>query len=89
MKIVVLSCDKNKDLFEPFFYCMEKYWPQHPQIVYSTETIINPFYVTINFNYDLEHWTDRIRKTLKRLKDDYVLLMVDDIFYKIMLITIE
>lgn len=82
MKIVVLSCDKNKDLFNPFFYCMEKYWPEHPQIIYSTETIINPFYTTITLNYDIEHWTDRVRETIKEIDDDYILFMVDDIFIR-------
>ena len=39
IKILVASCDKNEDLFAPFKYCIEKYWSNHPEIIYSTETI--------------------------------------------------
>ena len=50
MVIVVCSCDKDKDLFYPFYHCMEKYYPNHPKIIYSTEAIKNPYYETINKN---------------------------------------
>lgn len=82
MKIVVISCDKNQDLFGPFYHCMEKYWPDHSEIIYSTESVVNPFYKTISFNYDLEHWTDRVRETVKEIDDDYILFMVDDVFIR-------
>lgn len=82
MKILVASCDKNKDLFEPFHHCMEKYWPGHPEIIYSTESIANPFYKTIVNNYDLEHWTDRVRETAKQIDDNNILFMVDDVFIR-------
>jgi hypothetical protein len=53
MKILVLSCDKNDDTFEAFHHCMEKYYPEHPEIIYATETIINPYYKTITKKYPL------------------------------------
>lgn len=82
MKILVCSCDKNNDLFEPFYYCIEKYWKDHPEIIYSTETIQNPYYKTININEQIERWTKRIRETLKKIDDDEILLMIDDIFIR-------
>lgn len=82
MKILVLSCDKNKDLFPLYRHCIEKYWPQHPEVIYSTETIINPFYTTINKNYNLDKWTKRLRETLFEIEDDFILLMCDDIFIR-------
>lgn len=80
MVILVASCDKNQDLWYPFYYCMEKYWPEHPQIFYSTESIKNPYYKTISFNYKIEQWTHRIKETVEQINDDFILLMVDDIF---------
>ena len=65
MKILVLSCDKNEDTFEPFRHCIEKYYLNHPEVIYATETIINPYYKTICKNYPLEKWTKRIRETLE------------------------
>ena len=82
MTILVMSCDKNKDLFDIFHHCMEKYWPEHPEIIYVTETIKNPFYKTINKNYPITEFTKRIREAIESIQDDYVLLMCDDIFIR-------
>lgn len=82
MVILVCSCDKNDDLFEAFHYCIEKYYPEHPEVIYTTETIKNPYYKTINKNYPLELWTKRIRETLTEINDKQILLMIDDIFIR-------
>lgn len=82
MKILVLSCDKNEDTFEPFYHCMEKYYPEHPEVIYATETIKNPYYKTICHNIPLEKWTERIRKTLNDIEDEQILIMMDDFFIR-------
>ena len=82
MKILVLSCDKNEDTFEAFHHCMEKYWENHPEVIYATETIKNPYYKTISKNYPLEIWTKRIRETLEEIDDDKILIMIDDCFIR-------
>lgn len=82
MKIVVFSCDKNKDTFEAFHHCIEKYYPNHPEIIYITETIKNPYYKTICKNYDVDRWTQKIREALKEINDNIILLMTDDNFIR-------
>ena len=82
MVIVVCSCDKDEDLFEAFHHCIEKYYPSHPEIIYATETIKNPYYRTICIDYPLELWTKRIRETLTEINDKQILLMIDDIFIR-------
>lgn len=82
MKILVLSCDKNEDTFEAFHHCMEKYWENHPDVIYATETIKNPYYRTICKNYPLEQWTKRIRETLAEIDDNEILIMIDDCFIR-------
>lgn len=82
MKILVLSCDKNEDLWFPFHHCIEKYWEEHPEIIYATESKINPYYKTICHNEPLERWTKRIRKTLKDISDDKILIIMDDYFIR-------
>lgn len=67
---------------EPFHYCMEKYWPNHPEITISTESKVSPYYNTVCKNFSLDKWTDRLRETLKGINSKYVLLMVDDIFIR-------
>lgn len=82
MKILVLSCDKNTDLFPLYKHCIEKYWPNHPEVIYSTETLTNPFYKTICKDYPLSSWTKRIRETVEEIDDDYILIMCDDLFIR-------
>ena len=82
MKIVVASCDRNSDTWYPFHHCMEKYWPNHPKVVYSTETKVNPYYTTVCKDYPISAWTRRIRETLETIRDKEVLLIVDDAFIR-------
>lgn len=82
MKILVLSCDKNEETFEAFHHCMEKYYKGHPEVIYATETIKNPYYKTICKNYPLEIWTKRIRETLKEIEDTQILIIMDDFFIR-------
>lgn len=82
MKILVLSCDIYEDTFEAFHHCMEKYWSDHPQIIYQTETVQNPYYKTINANYPLSQWSRGVREVLKQIKDKQILLMVCDCFIR-------
>lgn len=80
MKILVLSCDKNEDLFEPFHHCMEKYWKDHPEVLYYTESVKNPYYTTICVPCEINTWTRGVRECLGQIEDDKILLMVDDCF---------
>lgn len=64
MKIVVTSADINEDLFEPFHHCLEKYWENHPEVIYLTETVKNPYYRTICKDIPFDKWTKRIRESL-------------------------
>ena len=82
LAIVVMSCDKNQDLWLPFHHCMEKYWKNHPEIIYSTETIENPYYKTICRDLPIEQWTKRVRETVRDIPCKHILLMVDDLFIR-------
>lgn len=82
MKIVVLSCDSCEDTFEPFHKCMEKYYPNHPEIIYVTETKKNPYYKTICKNYPLDLWSKKVREALKEIDDNVILLTTDDNFIR-------
>ena len=47
MKIIVLSCSQNEETFGAFYELMEKNFPEHPEIIYFTDGIENPYYRTI------------------------------------------
>ncbi len=83
MTILVMSCDKySTDTFELFHHCVEKYWPEHPKIIYCTETVKNPYYYTINSNYSVNKWTRRLEECLNQINDDLVLVCPDDTFFR-------
>lgn len=82
MKIIVLSCSKNKELFYPFWWCMQRYYPEHPEVIYFTDGVINTFYRTIAVKNELETWTKGFREFLNQIDDEQVLLMIDDCFIR-------
>lgn len=82
MIIAVLSCDKNEDTFLPFCHFMERYYSNHPEIIYFTDGIINPFYKTIPVKRTLEKWTKGFREFLNQIDDEQILLMIDDCFIR-------
>ena len=82
MVMLVLSCDNCADTFEAFHKCVEKYYPNHPEIIYVTETIKNPYYKTICKNYPVDLWSKKVREALKEIKDEKILLTTDDNFIR-------
>ena len=82
MKIIVLSCSKSEDTFEPFHDLMEKYYPNHPEIIYFTDGVENPYYKTIAIPNELPTWTVGFREFLERIDEEQVLLMIDDCFIR-------
>lgn len=81
-KILVMSCDKNSDLWFPFYHCMEKYWKNHPEIIYCTETKVNPYYKTICVDLPISSWTRRVYNAVKQIDTKDILLMCDDLFIR-------
>lgn len=80
MKILVLSCDKYSATWEPFFKLLDKYYDNHPEVYLVCETKKCPYSKTINVNSNI--WTKRFREALKKIKDDYVLVLLDDFFIR-------
>ena len=80
LAIVCFTCDNNEELWPTFYTCLEKYWPNHPQVYLLTETLNYPNMKTINYNYDLDHWTTRIYKSLEEIKENNILFICDDCF---------
>ena len=61
--VVVLSCDKYSDLWNPFFKLYNKYWQDNPFKTYLiTENKTYPGVDAINTHGE---WTERIRTALE------------------------
>ena len=83
LSILVMSCDKySKYTFDLFNHCIEKYWENHPKVFYSTESVQNPYYETINIDLPVSEWTKRLKMSIEQIETDIVLVCPDDTFFR-------
>ena len=82
--ILVNSCDKYEDAWDPFFKLLKVQWPDCPyDMVLSTETQkynCDCFDVkTINSDSELS-WSARLKNVLNQIDTEYVLFFLEDFF---------
>ena len=80
LAIVVQSCDKYYDLWDPFYKMFFKYWSDCPFPIYHVSESktydhqsVKPFITGM----DVE-WSGRLKMALNEIKEPYVLLLLDD-----------
>lgn len=82
LTILFLSCDKYSDLWEPFFYCVHRYWPRCPYPMRLGSNTVS--YPEKNINTVLSgpdrDWSSSLRAILGQIKTPYVFLWLDDMF---------
>lgn len=84
--LIVSSCDKYKDCWDPFFKLLKKYWNPAPQILLNTETLSYSYpgldirTLSLYGKEERPEWSERLMTTLRQVSADYVLLMLDDFF---------
>lgn len=80
--VLVVSCDKYRDLWQPFFNLLWKYWPDLPFHVYlgtNNETYTDERVTTLLVGTD-HSWSRNLRWFLQQIDTDYVLTLFDDFF---------
>lgn len=80
--ILVVSCDRYADLWQPFFYLFFRFWPDCPYKIYllSNKTIVK-FSNVINIAIGEDRsWSDNLLLALKQIPEEYVLLHIEDLF---------
>jgi hypothetical protein len=80
--ILIPSCDKYSDMWEPFFFCLSKYWPDCPYKIYLLTNNLKPEFENvevINIGEDTT-WSSNVKKALNFIKEDYVFMWIDDLF---------
>ena len=83
LKIVVNTCDSYGDALSLFFAAFNEYWPNCEfQVVINTELDECRNYDVKVQNYvsddGVDHWGDRLLKTLDRIDSEFVLMIYDD-----------
>lgn len=84
LTILLTSCDAYSDAWEPFFALWQKYWADctYPFVLNSeTKTFHSDFFNinTVCGGKDLT-WSKRLKRCLKTIKTEYVLLCLEDYF---------
>lgn len=79
--ILVVSCDKYADCWEPFSLCLEKFWPDCPYPVYlATETKEAPentVYQKVLHSTN-PSWTGRLREVCEQIHESFVFITLED-----------
>src|SRR5262245_1733615 len=82
--VVIATCDKYKDLWGPFFTLFNRFWPDCPYpkyLVTDAPVASPPASCTVLF-HDSKSWSTVVKRGLEKISEDYVLLIVDDLFLK-------
>lgn len=81
--VVVISCDKYSDLWEPFFSQFQEIWPECPYDTYlvsNHKTYINENVKMLNLGTD-KAWSANLLSVIDRLNQyEYLLLLMEDGF---------
>lgn len=85
--LIVSSCDKCSDLWQPFFTLVKKYWTGFDKKVYLCTDSKTFEYEGIELECPLRMpqgstWSENLMALLKQVKEEYVLFMLDDFWLK-------
>ncbi len=82
--ILVNSCDKYEEAWEPFFKLFNIQWPDCPyRIILNTESkTFSCDYLSIETIHTGEYktWTERVKAVLKKIDTEFVLFLLEDFF---------
>lgn len=82
LAVVVLSCDKYKDAWHPFYHFFKKFWSDCPFPVYHISETIEPK-VDFKINFiPVNHssWSFRLLASLDKIQSNYILVLLEDYF---------
>ncbi len=80
--VLVVSCDKYSDLWRPFFEVFKRFWSDCPFNVYLLSNKLNadiPQIKNLIVGDDIS-WSDNLRKGVSQIREDYILLFIEDLF---------
>lgn len=82
--VFIASCDAYSDLWEPFFTLFWQHWPDCPFPVYLGANNLrfgDPRVTTVSSELGL-NWADQAREQIGSLETPYVLLVLEDFFWR-------
>ena len=83
MSLLVMSCDRYSDLWNPMSDCLKRFWPDCPyETLLSTESASpapeTVFHRTVHSARSA--WSGRLLETLDAIQTPYTMLLLDDLW---------
>lgn len=82
LAVLVVSCDKYSDLWNPFFQLFQRFWPDCNYNVYLLTNNMNFEYYNVHciqVGRDIS-WSDNLIAALGTISENYILMFIDDLF---------
>jgi hypothetical protein len=82
--LLVLSCDKYADMWEPFFNFLRLNWPDCPYKIYLSTNFKLPIIKDVhilNSNF-IADWSTELKSTLNKIPEDNIILFLEDYFIR-------
>ena len=79
--LLVVSCDRYSDLWEPCFRLLDKYWPERSRATYlmtNTMDFTWPGVTVIQVGEDVSY-ADNLRHAIARIPEAWILLWLEDL----------
>jgi hypothetical protein len=82
LALLILSCDKYSDAWDPFFALFKKFWPDCPYKVYLATNELRPEFpgVQIIASGKPQNWSDDTLAVLQQIPEKYVIVLLEDYF---------
>jgi len=82
--VLVVSCDKYADMWEPFFHFFRLFWRDCPYKVYLSTNVMNPEIENVTvldcgFSSD---WSSELSAAIKRIPEKNIILFLEDYFIR-------
>lgn len=84
--ILIVSCDKYADLWDSFFTCFWKNWPDCPYVVYlqsNTKKYTGKYRNRVRnvLTGKDENWSTSLKRTLMQIPEAYIFMWNEDLFF--------
>lgn len=80
--IIIPSCDKYSDLWNPILSSIKKFWPDCPYKIYFVSNEVSPEFngvTNITVGPDVS-WSSNLKKALQQIPEEFVFLWLEDLF---------
>lgn len=82
LAIAILTCDKYRDLWSPFFQMFFRNWPDCPYKIYlfSNEISYDDSCVKTILSGPDTDWSTSVKACLQQINEEYIMVIFDDVF---------